>query len=572
MALTDIARQLKDTFDGFGVSERREELARYRDIYGEAECVRIGKMDYIVINQVYESKEYADVPESTSPLFYNSINNSYAIIDAETSSTLIDEVYSRVTYMQRVCRIEGNPEKADIRQSVAGVLGKENTITDNDVLIKNDDGVENKANIFQCQLIMDTGVSAAPGTYSFMLKNGEIKEIPDNLMRQIKRSGEVNLLRDRQVLEQNSSAIQQAVFDKYDKEDMDIQSITVKSIFEISMSFLNIHLMMKDDSGRTGVYHTTFLASENNDFAALNANIHVCNECGHELIDVRDPNNIHKLHINMDAYDKEFSREDKKVHAVGCEDCLVQCPDCGGWHFDYAKFVGSRIYEKVELAPGREFIRGLRTIDANYCACREGIEWIYDERSGTDNEHDIIPAIKMAFVNYANEMIASYEEYKAYYDRKHPARALSATDEQKFAKKTRTEFKKQLASRFDIDTRDISITSIDKCSKCTVCGGEYYRGVVWGDADDDYRCNVCDEMVTEKRRSVTRIDGIVFMRRTVKKKTVISKYIVTKLGNLKEISSAEVDLTPTVTEEEEPFDEVTVEAPNKDEVGKEEKK
>lgn len=572
MALTDIARQLKDTFDGFGVSERREELARYRDIYGEAECVRIGKMDYIVINQVYESKEYADVPESTSPLFYNSINNSYAIIDAETSSTLIDEVYSRVTYMQRVCRIEGNPEKADIRQSVAGVLGKENTITDNDVLIKNDDGVENKANIFQCQLIMDTGVSAAPGTYSFMLKNGEIKEIPDNLMRQIKRSGEVNLLRDRQVLEQNSSAIQQAVFDKYDKEDMDIQSITVKSIFEISMSFLNIHLMMKDDSGRTGVYHTTFLASENNDFAALNANIHVCNECGHELIDVRDSSNIHKLHINMDAYDKEFSREDKKVHAVGCEDCLVQCPDCGGWHFDYAKFVGSRIYEKVELAPGREFIRGLRTIDANYCACREGIEWIYDERSGTDNEHDIIPAIKMAFVNYANEMIASYEEYKAYYDRKHPARALSATDEQKFAKKTRTEFKKQLASRFDIDTRDISITSIDKCSKCTVCGGEYYRGVVWGDADDDYRCNVCDEMVTEKRRSVTRIDGIVFMRRTVKKKTVISKYIVTKLGNLKEISSAEVDLTPTVTEEEEPFDEVTVEAPNKDEVGKEEKK
>jgi hypothetical protein len=96
--------------------------------------------------------------------------------------------------------------------------------------------------------------------------------------------------------------------------------------------------------------------------------------------------------------------------------------------------------------------------------------------------------------------------------------------------------------------------------------------VVWGDADDDYRCNVCDEMVTEKRRSVTRIDGIVFMRRTVKKKTVISKYIVTKLGNLKEISSAEVDLTPTVTAEEEPFDEVTVEAPNKDDIGEGEKK
>ena len=564
MALTDIARQLKDTFEGFGVSEHREELARYRDLYGEAECVKIGEMDYIVINQVYESKEYADVPESTSPLFYNSINNSYAIIDAETSSTLIDEVYSRVTYMQRVCRIEGNPEKADIRQSVAGVLGKENTITDNDVLIKNDEGTaNNKANIFQCQLIMDTGVSAAPAVYSFMLKGGEIKEIPDNLMRQIKRSGEVNLLRDRAVLDQNRSAIQQAVFDKYINEDMDIQSINVQSIFEIRMSFLNVHLMMKDESGKTGVYHTSFLASENNEFAALNSNIHVCNECGHELIDVRDSNNIHKLHINMDAYDKEFSRDDKKIFAVGCEDCLTQCPDCGGWHFDDAKFIGSRIYEKVELVPGREFIRGLRTIDANYCACREGIEWIYDERSGTDNEHDIIPAVKMAFVNYANEMIASYDEYKAYYDKRHPNKTLSAVEEQKFAKKMRADFKKQLSSRFDIDTKDISITSIDKCSKCSVCGGEYYRGVAWGELDEEYRCNVCEEMVAERRRTVTRIDGIVFMRRTVKKKTVISKYIVTKLGNLKEISSAVVDIKAApAAEAEESYEDETNETPN----------
>lgn len=578
MALTDIARQLKDTFEGFGVSEHREELARYRDLYGEAECVKIGEMDYIVINQVYESKEYADVPESTSPLFYNSINNSYAIIDAETSSTLIDEVYSRVTYMQRVCKIEGNPEKSDIRQSVAGVLGKENTITDNDVLIENkDDEEKNKANIFQCQLIMDTGVSAAPAVYSFMLKGGEIKEIPDNLMRQIKRSGEVNLLRDRAVLDQNRSSIQQAVFDKYINEDMDIQSINVKSIFEISMSFRNIHLMMKDESGRTGVYHTSFLASENNEFAALNANIHVCNECGHELIDVRDPNNIHKLHINMDAYDKEFSRDDKKVFAVGCEDCLTQCPDCGGWHFDYAKFVGSRIYEKAELVPGREFIRGLRTIDANYCACREGIEWIYDERSGSDNEHDIIPAVKMAFVNYANEMIASYDEYKAYYDKRHPSKTLSAVDEQKFAKKTRADFKKQLASRFDIDTKDISITSIDKCSRCSVCGGEYYRGVAWGELDDEYRCNVCEEMVAERRRTVTRIDGIVFMRRKVKKQTVISKYIVTKLGNLKEISSAVVEIKAApAAEEEELYEETNetpeTETPAKEKTGEEVKK
>ena len=166
----------------------------------------------------------------------------------------------------------------------------------------------------------------------------------------------------------------------------------------------------------------------------------------------------------------------------------------------------------------------------------------------------------MAFVNYANEMIASYDEYKAYYDRRHPSKTLSAVEEQKFAKKMRADFKKQLASRFDIDTKDITITSIDKCSKCTVCGGEYYRGVAWGDIDEEYRCNVCEEMIGERRRTVTRIDGIVFMRRTVKKKTVISKYIVTKLGNLKEISSAEVDIKAAPAVEEESFEE-TVETP-----------
>ena len=81
MALTDIAKKLKDTFDGFSVSAHQDELKHYRELYGDAECVQIGEMDYIVINDVYKSKEYSDVPESTSPLFFNSINNSYAIID-----------------------------------------------------------------------------------------------------------------------------------------------------------------------------------------------------------------------------------------------------------------------------------------------------------------------------------------------------------------------------------------------------------------------------------------------------------------------------------------------------------
>ena len=76
-------------------------------------------------------------------------------------------------------------------------------------------------------------------------------------------------------------------------------------------------------------------------------------------------------------------------------------------------------------------------------------------------------------------------------------------------------------------------------------------------------------MVSEKRRSVTRIDGIVFMRRTVKKKTVISKYIVTKLGNLKEISSAEVDIRPKAVEEEQT--EIETEAPEKGINGEEKK-
>lgn len=547
MALTDIARQLKETFEGFGVSEHQEELRRFREIYGDAESIRIGEMNYIVINEVYKSEEYADVPESTSPLFFNSINNSYAIIDAETSSTLIDEVYSRVTYMQRVCKIEATPDKNEIRNTLSGVIGDNEKISD--VLIQASEGLnENKANIFQCQLIKDTGVSAAPDAYSFMLKNGEVKEIADNVMKQIKRSGEVNLLKNRDVLEENKTAIQQAVFDKYINADMDIQNITVKSIFEISMSFLDIHLMLADSFNHTGVYNTSYLASENNEFEALNANIHVCNACGHELVDVKDNSNVHKLHINMDAYDVDFSTEDKRVYAIGCEDCLEQCPDCGGWHFNYAKFIGSRIYEKAHLMPGREFLKGLRSIERNYCVCREGIEWVYDERSGTETEHDIIPIEKMAFINYANEKIASYEEYKKYYEKeKKGAKIKTALDETKFAKRTRGKFKKYLASKFDMDVKDIQITSIEKCMKCSVCAGEYYRGVIGMDYDEDYRCNVCDELISEKRRMVTRVDGIVFMHQTQRHKSVINKYIVTKLGNLRLISSAQVGKTEAET-------------------------
>lgn len=537
MALTDIARQLKETFDGFGVADLQEDVKRFREIYGDAESIRIGEMDYIVINEVYKSKEYADVPESTSPLFFNSINNSYAIIDAETSSTLIDEVYSRVTYMQRVCKVDVTPEKDDIKSSLHNIIGEGAQIAD--VRIKAEETAENKANIFQCHLIKDTGVSAAPDVYSFMLKNGEIKEIPDSVVRQVKRLGEVNLLKDREVLEGNKAAIQQAVFDKYINIDVDIQKITVKSIFEISMKFLNIHLLLSEGKDRNGVYNTAYLASEGNEFGPLNANIHSCNACGHELVDIKDPNKVHRLHVNLDAYDKDFSTEGKLVHAVGCEDCLVQCPDCGGWHFDYEKFVGSRMYEKVNLVPGREFIKGLRIIEGNYCSCREGIEWVYDERSGSDTEHDIIAIAKTAFINYANERIATYEDYKSFYDKEMKnAKTKTASAESAVAKRILAKFKKHLATKYDIDTKDIKITSVEKCQKCSLCGGTYYRGSV--DATyDDYRCNVCDEIVTEKRSLVTRVDGMIFMHRMVNKKHVISKYVMTKFGNLRHLSTFE---------------------------------
>ena len=541
MALTDIARQLKETFDGFGVSDHQEDVERLRKIYGDAEAIRIGEMDYIVINQAYDMEESVGLHEQVSPLFASSIHNKYAIIDAQTSSTLIDEVYSRITYMQRVCNIDVLPQESEIQQSLSNIIGEEARMT-NVIIRSEDEGVNHRANIFQCQLIKDTGVSASPDVYSFMLKNGEIKEVSESIVRQIRHMGEVNILEDREELEQNNTAIQQAVFDKYINADMDIQSITVKSIFEITMPFVNILLFLRDGLQHNGVFRTVYLASENNDFDALNTSIQSCNVCEHDLTDLRDPTKLNKLHVNMDAYD-EMSLTDGKLnpssltYAVGCEDCLEQCPDCGGWHFNYKKFIGSRIYEKVNLVPGRGFIRGLRDVEGvNYCACREGIEWIYDEESGTETEHDIIKIENVAFLNCANEMIASYSDYVKFRE-KEESRASdpSVINTREFAMKTLVKFKKYLGNKFEIDSREIKLSSLQKCCRCTICGGQYYRGTA-GD-EFDYRCNVCDEMISEKRHMVTRVDGMVFMYRKVNKRFVVKKYVMTKLGNLKLVSS-----------------------------------
>lgn len=543
MALTDIAKQLKATFEEeFGGSGLQEEVRLFREIYDEAESIRIGDMDYIVINQAYKRQEYADVPDSISPLFFNSIKNSYAIIDSETSSTLIDEVYSRITYMQRVCKVETLPEAEEIINSFEDLLGEGVTATS--ALVRDNDAANNTANIFQCQLIKDTGVSAAPDVYSFMLKNGEIKEIADNVMQQIRHTGEVNLMRDTEMLKTNEAAIQQAVFDKYINADIDIQSISVKSIFEISMTFAEIQLRLTDEEKRLGYYDSVYMASEGNEFETLNANIHVCNSCGHEIVDVKDSSKIHKLHVNMDAYYDDTVDPDKPVYAVGCEGCLQRCEKCGGWHFNYSK-LDPTIYAKVRFARGREFIRGLRAVEANYCTCREGIEWVYDDESGTETEHDVIDIKKMAFINYANEKLDTYEGFNKFYEKAKKEREkkgeLDAIEECKFAKSMIAKYKAELAKRFEIDTRDIKITSIDRCSTCSVCGGEYYCGNLSSGFEYDYRCNVCDELIAEKRSIVTRSDGMIFMRAKSSNGYAVRKYVMTKFGNLRLVSDKKLE-------------------------------
>ena len=556
MALTEIARKLKETFSGFDVSGFQDELAKFRALYHDAESIRIGEMDYIVINDVYKSEEYQDIPESTSPLFFNSINNKYAIIDAENSSTLIDEVYSRITYMQRDCESGARLPSADeIKNTLKNIIGVGETILTSQ--IEADDESEgalskNKANIFQCQLIKDTGVSAAPDVYSFMLKDGKIKEVADSAIKMVNDSGVLRMLDDSNLeeLKGSETAIQEAVFNKYINADIDIQSVSVKSIFEIKMAYCNIYLLLQSYLGSdkiTSVFNTSYLASENNEFEALNANIHVCNSCKHDLVDVRDENKVYRLHANLDAYDKKLTEKaiedarlsvtnetilDNAVHITGCEDCLVQCPECGGWHFDYQKFAGSQIYDGVNFMPGRNFVKGLRSFDINYCSCREGIEWVYDECSGSADEHDVIPISELAFLNYANEKLKDNLDYQVFYEKeKKKANIKGAIEEKEFALRTLDKYKNILANEFNINVTSIRVSSSKKCNECCICGGQYYGRL------RNNRCSICGEMFDENRRMVTRVDGVVFMMSGGKKKKTITRYIVTKLGNLKPIGA-----------------------------------
>ena len=516
-------------------------------------------MDYIVINDVYKNEEYDNVPESTSPLFFSSIKNMYAVIDAETSSTLIDQVYSLITYMQRDCENGARlPTSEEIREALGKVIGSGESIISTSI-VEDEDGddspTKHRANIFQCQLVKDTGVSASPDVYSFMLKDGKPKEIADSAIRMDSDFGKLSMLDDSNIEELKliEPQIQEAVFDKYINADIDIQSVTVKSIFETKMRYCDIHLLLQSSIGRNkvnSVFSTSYLTSQNNEFATLNENIHVCNCCGSDLVDVIDASKVYRLHANLDAYDEPqtMSAVSKKktgitkadlleriVYTAGCEKCMTQCPDCGGWHFNYQELAnkGDEFFSTLTLTPGRAFIKGIRDYDINYCPCREAIEWVYDDFSGTDDERDVIPIESMAFFNYANEKLSDFREYAPYLHRIKNS-SLDAAAKKSKAIETLAKFKDKLARDFNIEVSSIKISSAEKCNECCVCGGLYYGRL------KDGRCAICSEMFDENRHMVTRVDGIVFMISGAGKKKTISRYVLTKLGNLKLIGTPKV--------------------------------
>lgn len=565
MALTDIAKQLKKAFPRsyHEVTGLGEVCKRFRAIYHDVETIRFDGTDYIVINGEYRNDSSdEEVYENESPIFYQSIKNSYAIIDEKNAYTLINEVHSRITYMQWKRKDANAPTKEEVRASVKPLMGNFQLDTD-DVDIPEEDSFSGDANIFRCYLRKETGVSATTDTYNFMIKNDEVKEFGESetiLSKMDLRGAE--FLRDSEIVDKYSTAIQNAVYEHFDRESgNEIQSISVKSIFQIALAFRNVKVLFQDVDPKTqeknwAVYDTAHFHSGDSRFdAALNANAHTCNCCGRDLVATNHGNGESKrfaLHLNIDAvYPSEipedfkdklskFKKENGEEvvpYAVGCENCLERCPDCGKWHFKYGKFLGTNQYDKIKFAHGRGFIRGLRSIEANYCSCREGIEWVHDEKSGNekDGEYDIIPVTKIAFVNYADEKLAGFEECRAFYKK-----INNLTDDTigKGFDEAIKRFKDKLAARFRIDVGDIKITSVDKCKRCSVCGGEYFTYGGSPASLASYRCSVCDTMSRDKKKMVTRADGVIFMRHRKK----LNKYLMNPLGNLTLLSSQTIDL------------------------------
>lgn len=571
MALTEIARQLKNTFPGFITGDLDDVVKEYKQLYEDAESIRIGNMDYIVINGQYDpnftgtrssANEYIDVPEgiansipqNVSPLFYNSIHNKYAIIDACSSATLIDEVYSRVVYMLRT-----NPEaitlsKSKIAESLRNFIDSDlkthkGQLNEDSIKILGSADNLKTVSIFRCYIIKDTGVSATSETYSFMLLNGQVKRIKNEIVDGIE-GGEIRLLTGdaREVLQRNSDAIQSAVFDEYSKADTDIQRITVKSIFEVCVNAQQIMAYLQSKSAH-GVYITDYFA-DGDIHDTLNLSTFECNTCSGNLFDGAN-GTAHKIHINTDVCfispDSEGNEDYSGLFTTGCERCLEQCKVCGEWHFKYSEFISNiGKYRNVKFAPGREFIRSftLATYDKNinYCRCREGIDWVYDNGSltGSKDMLGVIPITQMAFINYAYERLAGYDEFSVYreeYCRKLLSKDVTSlkTDE---AKKILSSFKKKLAGEYGLDSDDILIISADKCTTCSICGRQYFSGGerVF-DSGSEFKCGTCQEIVADEKHMVTRIDGTVFLRHKHRDKVIITQYKLTKFGNLKKLSS-----------------------------------
>ena len=110
------------------------------------------------------------------------------------------------------------------------------------------------------------------------------------------------------------------------------------------------------------------------------------------------------------------------------------------------------------------------------------------------------------------------------------------------AKTILAKFKRNVAAKYSLSGDDLLIANADKCVKCSICGGEYYRGS--GDAGTDtdlgFVCATCHEIDSGKRHMVTRIDGTVFLRQRKGKGHRITQYRVTALGNLKKMQSRDI--------------------------------
>lgn len=556
MGLTKIAKELKSIFPEYKPPTTQDLVKEFRvkhPAYLNVESIRIRGVNYIVIDDKYKHTQSGK--SNVSPLFNESITSGFAIIDPQTSSTLIDEVYARVAYLQRDCRLDkgwkqggGLDRLKDTIENDLGVFVDGDTEKIVNVRISESSENANNADnvsIFQCHLLKDTGVSATPDSYSFMLKaNGEIQELSAAIMRQVGNKGAISELRDNGVLQKKNEEIQKAIFDKYsnlERTEIDISSITVKSIFEILTNSIDAKLEIADDEDKA-VFSTTYIASKNNACGKVNQHIHRCNCCGGELADSHD---MHHLHINIDALDKSSEgASDEDVYATGCDKCLEQCPICGKWHFKYKDANSRKLYADVKFAGRRGAIRHMRRFvdDINYCSCREGIEWVYDDMvyNATDG---MIPVARMAFVNSANEVIANYNDYSSF----------CKTLKMDMPGTSRiSAFKNELAVRLQIKADDIRITSASKCKQCHACNSYYY---IRNKSNEEYYCPVCNEMKNSGKHVVTRSDGIVFMRRKVNGAVVTNRYVLTRLGNLRQLQVTEVDLSDDYADMAEDSDE-----------------